>query len=512
MIQSRFKPIFKFLLTVICFGIFFYSCKENGNDQTLDEGKLLAAKYCTNCHLLPDPALLDKVTWKNGVLPAMAEQLGIEVLEGNIYLHSKQSALSSADWNKLISYYETLAPEMLADSQKSAVAQHWGIFEMKKPKVDGAIISSTLLVAIDSANHSIYTSDLEDPGLYRFDNLRNKKRITPLPSSAINIQFPSANQPKTVITCMGGMRALDITKGQIFTLDEKVNAKPELISQDLTRPIETQSFDFDRDGLQDYLVCAFGHNRGGLYILRQLPEGGFKKVTIRDIPGATESAIRDINNDGWPDIITLFAHGDEGIWLFLNDKKGGFSTKNLLRFPSVYGSSSFQFVDVTADGKPDIVYTAGDNSDFSRILKPYHGLYIFENKGDFKFEQKYFYPIHGCTKAIAADYDKDGDMDIAAIAFFADFEKKPEESFLYFEHEKSTAGSTLNFKPNAVPIFKNGRWICMDAKDYDADGDDDIVLGNFSKGFLNQESLKPTWDVHTPFIVLENKTISGKQH
>jgi hypothetical protein len=158
------------------------------------------------------------------------------------------------------------------------------------------------------------------------------------------------------------------------------------------------------------------------------------------------------------------------------------------------------------------VYTAGDNSDFSRILKPYHGLYIFENQGESQFQQKYFYPINGCTKAIAADFDKDGDLDIATIAFFADFKKKPEESFLYFDQKKPTAGNAPQFTPKAIPVHKNGRWICMDAKDYDSDGDADIVLGNFSKGFLNQDDQKPTWDVHMPFIVLENKTSSNKQH
>ncbi|MCE7065717.1 VCBS repeat-containing protein [Dyadobacter sp. CY326] len=497
-------------LLLVAISTWVGSCKQTARTEAVLAGKALAAKHCSGCHLLPDPTLLDKATWKNGVLPAMAEQLGIEVLEGNIYLHQKQSAISSTDWNRLVAYYETLAPEMLDDSEKNAPVDDWALFSIKKPKADSLIISSTLLVGIDSAKSSIYTSDLEDPGIYRFDNLNHKQLVTRLPSSAIDICFPSAKQPQTIITCMGGMRALDVTKGQIFTLTNDSNAKPKVISDDLTRPIKTQPIDFNKDGLMDYLVCAFGHNLGGLYILKQTNNHIFEKVAIREVPGATDSIIRDFNSDGWPDVMTLFAHGDEGIWLFLNNKMGGFATKNVLRFPSVYGSSSFQFADVTNDGRPDIVYTAGDNSDFSRILKPYHGLYIFEGKGNFEFGQKYFYPIHGCMKALAADFDKDGDVDIATIAFFADFEKRPKETFLYFEQAKSAEQSKLGFKPHAVPIYKDGRWICMNVQDYDGDGDPDIVLGNYSKGFLNQENLKPTWDVHMPFVLLENKTIPGK--
>ncbi|MCF2503029.1 VCBS repeat-containing protein [Dyadobacter sp. CY107] len=486
------------------------SCGKKNASESVAEGKALAAKYCSNCHQLPDPALLDKSTWINGVLPAMAEQLGIEVLEGNIYLHNQQSALSSADWNKLVHYYQTLAPDTLQVSNGYKQTRDWAIFELKQSKVIPKAVSSTLLVAIDSSQHRIYTSNLENPGLYVSDNLELRKLVTKLSSPAIDICFPTQRKPEMTITSMGGMRALDITKGQILTLNEKPGAKSELISKDLTRPIQSQPIDFNKDGLQDYLVCAFGHNRGGLYLLKQLAGHKFEKVAVREMPGATESHIRDLNGDGWPDIITLFAHGDEGIWVFINNKQGGFTEKNVLRFPSVYGSSSFQLVDVTHDGKLDIIYTAGDNSDFSRILKPYHGLYIYEETGNFQFKQTHFFPINGCTKAIAADFDKDGDIDIATIAFFADFEKKPEEGFLYFEQNGLTPEKKTRFQPYAVPVHKHGRWICMDVEDYDGDGDEDIVLGNFSKGFLNKESLKPTWDVHAPYVLLENKTLPTK--
>jgi hypothetical protein len=276
-----------------------------------------------------------------------------------------------------------------------------------------------------------------------------------------------------------------------------------MLSSEMIRPIQSTPIDFNNDGLMDYAVSAFGHNRGGLYLLKQLSDHTFQKVPVREIPGATMSHIRDFNRDGWPDIITLFAHGDEGIWVFLNDRKGGFTARNLLRFPPVYGSSSFQLADMNHDGKEDIVYTAGDNSDYSRILKPYHGLYIFIQSGNFEFRQSFFYPINGCTKAMVSDFDKDGDIDIATIAFFPDLKNKPEETFTYFE--QNNADKTL--RANAVPVHRDGRWICMDVNDFDGDGDDDIILGNYSKGFLNQEHVQPSWNVHLPFIVLKNKTI-----
>ncbi|WAC09811.1 FG-GAP repeat domain-containing protein [Dyadobacter pollutisoli] len=482
----------------------FMACSGNIDERAREVGKPLVTKYCGNCHVVPDPGLLDKKTWITSVIPAMAEQLGIEVLQDNFYLHGKQSVISHADWSKILKYYETLAPDtLLASKTDSKLRNDWAVFSLLKPKEQPDLISSTMLVAIDTATKNIVTSNSEKPGLYRFDNDFHPKGMTPLQSVAIDIYFPPKATEPDIVTCMGGMRALDGTLGQITAIDKKRQQKPRMLSSEMIRPIQSTPIDFNNDGLMDYAVSAFGHNRGGLYLLKQLSDHTFQKVPVREIPGATMSHIRDFNRDGWPDIITLFAHGDEGIWVFLNDRKGGFTARNLLRFPPVYGSSSFQLADMNHDGKEDIVYTAGDNSDYSRILKPYHGLYIFIQSGNFEFRQSFFYPINGCTKAMVSDFDKDGDIDIATIAFFPDLKNKPEETFTYFE--QNNADKT--FRANAVPVHRDGRWICMDVNDFDGDGDDDIILGNYSKGFLNQEHVQPSWNVHLPFIVLKNKTI-----
>lgn len=63
----------------------------------------------------------------------------------------------------------------------------------------------------------------------------------------------------------------------------------------------------------------------------------------------------------------------------------------------------------------------------------------------------------------------------------------------------------LNFTPHAPPIEKEGRWICMDIRDMDGDGDQDIILGNYGKGFNILDGYTPDWKEYQPFIVLENK-------
>lgn len=507
--RIKFYSVLLIVSCVLFFSVFLASCNlkkdTRQNEKLLNEEKLVG-KYCSSCHLSPDPSLLDKETWRDHVLPAMAKQLGLEVWMGSKYYQNERSAISLSDWMQIVAYYDSLAPQHLPIAKAPApLMNDPAIFSIKLPKEDASAIATTTLVAIDSSAKLIYTSNVTQAGLFQWNNSLKQTAFTQLPSPAIQIGF--AKNGNAVLTCIGEIKAQDIPSGNVLEmslLDKKFSS--QIIASNLIRPIHSASADFNKDGLMDYVVNSFGHNRGGLYLLKQLSDKTFQTVPVREIAGATKSVIQDFNNDGWPDIMALFAHGDEGIWLFLNDQKGGFSTKNVLRFPPVYGSSSFELVDMNKDGKMDIVYTAGDNSDYSRILKPYHGVYIFINTGNMVFKQTYFYPVNGCTKAIATDFDQDGDMDIATIAFFADFKNKPEESFIYFEQDNASFKTALKFKPHAVPVSKNGRWICMDVNDYDGDGDKDIVLGNFSRGLLNLEKFKPNWNQHIPFMVLENKT------
>ena len=436
----------------------------------------------------------------------MASNLGLEVYTGGLYYAGSKAAITFDKWQKLIAYYQTLAPDKLEPAEKlGAVVNDWALFALEKPQLDTSQIAMTTMVAMDTIGHQLYSSDALRSDITRWDQTLKPTLFKQLHSAAVNASFfrDEKGNERGLFTILGTMRAADISKGEVISLamNGQRAADSSALATDLPRPLQSVSADFNKDGLTDWVVCGFGHNKGGLYWLKQQPNHRFVQLPIKEVAGASEATVGDFNADGWPDMIVLFAHADEGIWLFLNDKKGGFTERNLLRFPSVYGSTSFQLVDFNKDGKLDILYTCGDNSDYSKIMKPYHGLYIYLNEGDFRYKQAYFYPINGCTKAIATDFDQDGDLDIATIAFFADFKNDPSESCLYFEQEKP-----LQFRPHALPINSYGRWICMDVNDWDHDGDLDIVLGNFAKTFIIQEGLKPTWDMHLPLIVLKNKT------
>ena len=111
--------------------------------------------------------------------------------------------------------------------------------------------------------------------------------------------------------------------------------------------MQTISADFNKDGLLDYVTCGFGRNIGGLYLFIQQKDHSYKKTIVRDAPGGEQIVTGDFNNDGYPDLMCLFAQADEGIWMFLNDKKGGFTTKNILHFPLYTARAVFSWLILT---------------------------------------------------------------------------------------------------------------------------------------------------------------------
>jgi hypothetical protein len=255
--------------------------------------------------------------------------------------------------------------------------------------------------------------------------------------------------------------------------------------------------DVDLDQQPDYIVNEFGYLTGSLTLYRK-NGNEFERKVIKDAPGATKVYVRDYNGDGLPDIYALFAQGNEGIFLFTNLGGGRFSEKQLLQFPPVYGSTFFEMIDLNGDEKLDIVYTCGDNADYSRVLKPYHGLYIYMNDGDDTYRQTFFYHMNGCYKALARDFDQDGNADIAAISFFADYARFPDEGFVYL-HNK---GNFL-FQPYTITEAREGRWITMDAGDLNGDGKIDLVLGNFSYGPVMMQP-QVEWTRGNSFLFLKN--------
>jgi len=516
--KSNCSACFVLLLGVAVFDLSCNRFKKNRShqdipDASIEKGKILAATHCQSCHMLPDPSQLDAASWENGVLPSMGPRLGIYDYGFKHYPSSRNDVnlaenfyparpvLNSLEWQNIIDYYTALSPDSLPGQQRSkSIQQRLPVF---KAEVPGYIYQSPAIcfTKIDTTRspHQLLTFDLSAKYIFSYDSQLVILDSAKTAATITDIDFHN----DTMLAC--NINVVNPNNGRFGkanyigrNMNDKLQVDTMALFDSLARPVQINSCDLNNDKKTDYLICEFGNLTGALSWMENTGDNKFVRHVLRSEPGAIKAYIEDFNHDGLPDIWALFTQGQEGIYLFVNKGSGKFDQTLVLSFPALYGSTYFEFADFNKDGLKDIVYTCGDNADYSAVLKPYHGVYIFLNQGDNKFKQQYFFPINGCFKAIPRDYDQDGDIDIATISFFADFSSQPEEGFVYLENN-----GNLDFEPFTLPECQTGRWLTMDAGDLDGDGKIDIVLGNFS---IRPSVIMPRidWQKGPPFILLKN--------
>jgi FG-GAP-like repeat len=451
-------------------------------------GRELAETYCASCHLKPEPEFLDKKTWEKSILPEMSYYLGMKplrdkmfgmspediqaIIQSNLYPHAP--LLTEEDWQKLKDYYITNAPEKpLPQVAKQAIKTSLPFFEVKEMTRLDNRLTLISMVKIDTVSHQLLVSrrdknliEIYDNALKRLDSISIE---SPVSDMILSKGLSSERVGDKYFLEMGIMDPNDTQTGKL----KKLNAQNQIstIIDSLRRPVSLKIVDMNEDGVEDFLICNYGNTLGNL---TWYDGKTFQKNLLSSLPGARITLLKDMNNDGKMDIIALFCQAREHISIFYNQGKGTFQEEEVLAFSPVYGSSSIDLADMNGDGKLDILYTNGDNADLSMILKNYHGLRIFNNDGQNKFKESYFYPIYGAGQVLARDFDGDGDVDLATIAFFPDVQNKPNEGFLFFENKGNNTFGISTFANSS-----KGKWLVMDVADMDGDGREDIVLGSF---------------------------------
>ena len=508
-IYSTIKYVFLFSACLLLFS----ACSEKKQSAPPPTAQI----YCGGCHALPDPKLLDKKTWQENIFPRMAIMMGLRpmldlqseldydelIAIQEAHLIPEKPMLSEAEYQELMAFYVANAP----DNLPPAPHINYQNLAQFSPKVI-PVASKGNLTLLKCINKKLYLGDRQNEFfvLNQHFELESKTRLESTPSGMI--MQPNGNLR---FSLMGKMDPTNLPTGSVTDLNEgSLQSKTKITG--LNRPVSMQQTDLDQDGKADLLVAGFGHYLGRLSWFSFPSENKPVEHILKQNPGALNTFVRDFNGDKIPDVMVLMAQGNEGVSIFYGkgkDKNGEalFEEKQVLQFPSVYGSSNIELVDFDADGHEDILYANGDNGDLSQILKPYHGVRIFMNNGKNEFKEKYFFPMNGATKAIATDFDGDGDQDIAAIAFFADFTQQPQKGFVYLENK-----GKLSFTPQIETKTDENRWLLMESGDFDGDGDSDILLGSCRGVPLRvPKAVSAAWQqTNTKLLLLENKSKTNK--
>ncbi len=482
-----------------CLILLFVGCKEVVTDSSASEKDLniLVQQQCGRCHAVPDPSDLDRITWQNHVLPRMGYFMGrydaahprASLIESDVPeieqqgIFPEKATIDEADWNRITDYYLANAPQRL----QSDTLQFSGQQQTFQPHFPSLFLSppGSLLTRF-SPSGGYFIADVHKEQLLFSDGQHQLRAGFPATGGIVDIQ---TEPDRLVLTSIGSFSPTDRADGSILTLDlTHSSSTPESLISGLQRPVQCLSTDMNGDGRLDLVIPEFGKWTGGLSWWEQLEDGSYEEHSLRAVSGALRVAIDDLNGDQLPDIIALFGQGNEGFWAYYNQGNGQFKEQLLFRLPPSYGSSFFTLTDWDQDGLADILYTNGDNADYTPIIKPYHGIHLYTQQSAGIFEETWFLALPGAYQARMADFNLDGYQDIVAISFFPDFQRQPEQSIVLFQGE-----ANAKFSPKHFSQAKAGRWITMDVADNDRDGDYDLLIGSMAFEVVPPVGLLEQW-------------------
>ncbi len=450
-----------------------------------DQHRRQVEQMCSTCHLFPPPDTLPRTRW-SGVIETMADVPDSKLTPSQLTLATAyylREAPEKLDW---------IAPAPALSTRLSFAAESstplaFGA-DMRIPasanvsfaRLSGAPTPDLLLSEMRSRSLSMLRADLaageRQPVVIQ--------REINYPVHAAVVDMNGDARQDVVIASLGDMNPSNHQKGSVALLIANTSGSFDhhVVLESVGRVADARAADFDADGDLDLVVAAFGWRGPGTLMLLEnqttdwrQPRFRRRELDARD--GWIHTEITDLDGDDRPDFVALLSQEHEQVIAYLNRGGLSFEPRVLHRAPHpAWGYSGLQLVDMDNDGDTDVLLSNGDALD-DYELKPYHGIWWLENLGGLRFEPHHIAQLYGCERAVAVDMDNDGDMDVVAVAFLphlshSAWQQKDLDSIIWVE--RTARGWTKH------AIEKH---LChhptVAVADYDADGKQDIAVGNF---------------------------------
>jgi hypothetical protein len=461
--------------------------------------------FCTKCHAYPSPDSFPRRAWR------------AEVARAYRFLLASSLAVEPPPFESVVAYYEQHAPEELPPAVTGPPTAPPGIaFERVEypgpPVARPFAVSNVSLVSLPppaqardgSRAKDVLATDMrsglvmllrpaEAKPVWRVIADHGKNPAAPAhPAHAEVFDLDGDGLLDVLVADLGSFTPTDDPCGRVVWLRGLPDGEfePVTLMDNVGRVADVRPADFNGlgRGRHDLLVASFGWQaaddpRTGVFRLEnrsgdwRSPRVESHRLDARH--GAIHVPVTDLDGDGRPDFVALFAQEHEAVVAFLNEGGGKFRRQELYAAPDpAYGSSGIELVDLDGDGKIDVLYTNGDSLDEPFLFKPYHGVRWLRNLGGLRFEHHLLAPMYGAHRAVAADFFGDGRNHIAAVSFlprrhFPDREKRRPDSVVLLRQV-----ALGRFERHALAATDCDHATCV-AGDIWGTGRIDLVVGNF---------------------------------